>query len=202
MATRIATRFEAVRDQLNSAVRVYFLWDDLVSAVTLAGAAERVLSDLQPQDGIFGVDAHSVRSFINLHIKDEHQKEAAVLFRRDYDFLRHADRKNAENCELKDSSVVWLIFLSICSFEFLKQSKSIEMRAFVWWFMATHPQYLKADAPNLSTIVKLREQIVDIAKRDYYLAFIAACDGYNPFGVKLDGDELHQPQIVVRAPKS
>ena len=63
---------------------MFFLWDELVSAVTLAGAAERVLSDLQPQDGIIGVDAHSIRSMINL--KEEHQKDAAKLFRKDYFF--------------------------------------------------------------------------------------------------------------------
>jgi hypothetical protein len=61
MITKSVQRLEAVRDQIDSAIRVYFLWDDLVSALALAGAAERVLSDLQPKDGIFGVDAHSIR---------------------------------------------------------------------------------------------------------------------------------------------
>ena len=62
---RKITRLEAVRDQLDSAFKVYFLWDDLVSAITLAGAAERVMSDMQPKDGIFGIDAASIRSIIN-----------------------------------------------------------------------------------------------------------------------------------------
>jgi hypothetical protein len=59
---------------------MFFLWDELVSAATLAGAAERVLSDLQPQDGIIGVDAHSIRSMINLYIKEEHHKEKRLRF--------------------------------------------------------------------------------------------------------------------------
>ncbi len=62
MSERKITHLEAVRDQIDSAIRSYFLWDDLVSATTLAGAAERVMSDMQAQDGIFGVDAASIRS--------------------------------------------------------------------------------------------------------------------------------------------
>jgi hypothetical protein len=151
-----------------------------VSAVTLAGAAERVLSDLQPQDGIFGIDAHSIRSMVNLYIKDDHQKEAAALFRHDYDFFRHADRDSKQGCELKDSKVMWLIFLSICAFEFLKQKKTMEMRAFFWWFMAAHPQYLRTDAPDMAAIVKVRELISELSKRQYYLAFVCASEGRIP----------------------
>ena len=93
-----------MRDELDSAFKAYFLWDDLVSAITLAGAAERVMSDMQPQDGIFGVDAASVRSIINLYIKPEHQKDAAKLWRADYDFFRHADKKKQSDYELKKSN--------------------------------------------------------------------------------------------------
>jgi len=136
MRNKVVTRFDGVRDQVNMAVRAFFLWDDLVSAVTLAGAAERVLSDLQPQDGIIGVDAYSLRSMINLYIKDEHHKDAAKFFRKDYDFFRHADRGVVQGYELKEDSVAWMIFTSIISYEYLKQKKTMEMRAFVWWLMA------------------------------------------------------------------
>lgn len=76
------------------------MWDDLVSAITLAGVAERVMSDMQPQDGIFGVDAASLRSMVNLYIKPEHQKAAGAMFRADYDFFRHADKVKQEEYEL------------------------------------------------------------------------------------------------------
>jgi hypothetical protein len=180
MRTKMITRFDAVRDQISSAIRMFFLWDDLVSAVTLAGAAERVLSDLQPRDGIFGVDAHSIRSMVNLYIKDQHHKDAAKLFRRDYDFFRHADRDATQNYELKESSVAWLIFISLASFEFLDQKKTMEMRAFAWWFMATNPHWLKPNAPDLPLIMKLKDQISERSKRAYFTAFIAATEGRIP----------------------
>jgi hypothetical protein len=99
MAKRKISSLDAVRDQINAAIRAYFLWDDLVSALTLAGAAERVLSDKQPADGILGVDAFSIRSMVNLYIEDEYQSKAAKLFRADYDFFRHADQKPQDDYE-------------------------------------------------------------------------------------------------------
>ena len=55
---RMIARIDAARCQIDRAITAYFE-DDLVSALTLAGAAERVLSDWQRQDGLFGVDAYS-----------------------------------------------------------------------------------------------------------------------------------------------
>src|SRR5277367_858560 len=126
---RKITRLDAVRDQIDSAIRAYFLWDDLVSALTLAGAAERVMSDLQPQDGIIGVDAWSIRSMVNLHIKTEHQKKAAALFRADYDFFRHADLKPQADYELNETTVDFFLYAAIGAYEFLGRKKTTQMKA-------------------------------------------------------------------------
>jgi hypothetical protein len=201
---KMITRYEGVREQINSAIRLFFLWDDWVSAVTLAGAAERVLSDLQPQDGIIGVDAYSLRSMFNLYIKEEHHREAAELFRRDYDFFRHADRNAAPNYELKESSVTWLIFIALASFEFLGQKKSMEMRAFAWWFFARNPRWLKANAPDAPVIMKINEQMAELTKRQYFLAFIAAVDGRVPKDLEFVFGENFGPatEIIVQPPRS
>jgi hypothetical protein len=108
---RTITRLEAIRDQLDSAYKAYFLWDALVSALTLAGAAERVLSDLQRRDGLFGVDPYSIRSIVDLYIKPEHQKDAAKLYRADYDFFGHADVNKDNTYELKEEVVEFWLFV-------------------------------------------------------------------------------------------
>lgn len=205
MRTKTVTRFDAVREQISSAIRMFFLWDELVSAVTLAGAAERVLSDLQPQDGIIGVDAHSIRSMINLYVKEEHHKDAAALFRKDYDYFRHADRNiTQDNYELKESSVAWLIWMSVVAFEFLGQEKTMEMRAFAWWFMATNPHWLKANAPDLPLIMEIKDQLAERSKCEYFLAFIAAAEGKIPKDLELIFGEDAPPHsaMIVRPPKS
>jgi hypothetical protein len=203
--TKTVSRFDAVGEQISSAIRSFFLWDELVSAVTLAGAAERVLSDLQPQDGILGEDAYSIRSMINLYIKEGHHKDAAKKFRKDYDFFRHADRTVAQNnYELKKSSVAWLIFTSIVSFEFMKQKKTMEMRAFYWWFMAKNPNWLKPTAPDLPKIMKLQSEITGRSKREYFLAFVAASEGRIPKELEfiLCEDTHPNSAMIVQLPRT
>src|SRR5271165_120360 len=130
MAKREISRLDAVCNQINSAIRAYFLWDDLVSALTLAGAAERVLSDKQPADGILGVDAFSIRAMVNLYIEDAYQSKAAKLFRADYDFFRHADQKPQDDYEFSERWVDFQLLLSIGSYEFLGQKKTEDIDNF------------------------------------------------------------------------
>ena len=73
-----------------------------------------------------------------------------------------------------------MIFNSIMSYEYLKQKKTMEMRAFVWWLMAKKPHWLKADAPDLALVMKLKEQLSGRPKREYFLAFVAATEGRIP----------------------
>lgn len=174
---RKITRLEAVRDQLNTACKAYFLWDDLVSALILAGAAERVMSDMQGKDGIFGVDAVSMRSMINLYIKPEYQAEAAKLFRADYDFFRHADVRKELDYELKQEAVEFYLFLALCGFEHLQQTRTQAMRAYLLWFASRNPNHLKnnpeqTDSGKYVQVAKKLSHICkNISKHEYYQLF-------------------------------
>lgn len=170
MAKREISRLDAVCNQINSAIRAYFLWDDLVSALTLAGAAERVLSDKQPADGILGVDAFSIRAMVNLYIEDAYQSKAAKLFRADYDFFRHADQKPQDDYEFSERWVDFQLLLSIGSYEFLGQKKTEDMIIFTYWFSMKYPQWLKKDHPFTVLIKGVCEITHNLSKRDYYAA--------------------------------
>jgi hypothetical protein len=136
----------------------------------LAGAAERVLSDKQPADGILGVDAFSIRSMVNLYIEDEYQSKAAKLFRADYDFFRHADQKPQDDYEFSERWVDFLLLLSIGSYEFLGQKKTEDMIAFTYWFSMKYPHWLKKDHPFTELIKGMCEIAPNISKKDYYMA--------------------------------
>ena len=141
---------------------------------------------------------------INLYIKEEHHRDAAKAFRKDYDFFRHADRNVTQNnYELKESSVAWLIFTSIVSFEFLKQQKTMEMRAFYYWLMAKNPHWLKPTAPDLPLIMKMQNEIMGRPKREYFLAFVAASEGRIPKDLEfiLGEDTPSNSAMIVQPPR-
>ena len=168
---RTLTHMLAACDQIDGAIRAYFLWDDLVSAITLAGAAERVLSDIQDPKGLLEVDNYSIRSAINLYIKDEHQKAAAKLFRKEYDFFRHADKDPNEEITLIEESADYWILFAMCSYRHLGGVMTHDMTAFSAWFAAKHPEEMKRDHP----IIPLSQKITaNTSKREYYVMFSKA----------------------------
>ena len=84
--TKTVSRFDAVGEQISSAIRSFCSlgcnWSPRVLH-WLERHRTRYMSDLQPQDGILGVGAYSIRSMINLCIKEGHHKETAKAFRKD-----------------------------------------------------------------------------------------------------------------------
>ncbi|NWG92377.1 MAG: hypothetical protein HXY21_07685 [Parvularculaceae bacterium] len=91
-ALRRYTRRQAVQLQLEMAVRARLQHFDLVSALTLAGAAERVLSDMQPGDANLSGGFNSLKAFLNENVSDPKERGSlAKKARENYDQLRHAD---------------------------------------------------------------------------------------------------------------
>jgi len=130
---------------------------------------------MQPKDGIFGIDAASIRSIINLYIKPEHQKVAATLYRADYDFFRHADKKTQSDYALKEEVADFWLFIALCSFEHLKQPKTKAMRTFSCWFFLKNSQYIKAEAVGYADFIrKLGATVQGMSKLEFYQAFCTA----------------------------
>jgi len=167
------SRLDAVRCQLDMAVRAHLQFDDLVSALTLAGAAERVLSDQQPQNGILGVDAWSIRAYCNLHIKEDHQKAAAKLLRDGYDFLRHADRSPDRVLNLNAETVEIYLLLSIRAYSTLSNSSTSVMTAFKLWMMAERPDWIADDdTPIIKRFSEEARTIRNRSKPEFFGALL------------------------------
>jgi len=162
------SRMESIRCQINAGIKAYFLWEDYASVVTLIGAAERVLSDLQPQDGLLGFDAVSLRSLINLHIKDQFAKEAAHDLRAPYDFLRHADRNKYGEFVVHPVWVEFTMFLTTMAYQHVSHSLTKDMQIFMCWCLSKHPNWSKESSPIRSILEQTGFQAGDITKAEYY----------------------------------
>jgi hypothetical protein len=171
------TRLDAAQFQLEMAVRALLQFDDPISALTLAGAAETVLSDLQPIDGIFGVDAWSIRAICNTHINTAHRKEAADLLRSAYNQLKHANKLPAHIHEIQETSVhIWLL-LSIRAFTSLGGTASPILNAFKLWAMAARPEWISEnDSPLIRSFAESSEWLRRAPKADAYRMILAAVE--------------------------
>ncbi len=169
------TRLEAVQLQLEMAVRAFLQFDDPVSALTLAGATETVLSDLQPKDGLFGVDAWSIRAFCNLHIKPEHHKAARDLFRQKYNMLKHAERDAQTDHKIDETSVLFWILISIHAFLALGGTKTDVLIAFRTWLVLARPDWFSdTDPAMMNALFAARSKVEQMGKPQAFEAIQSA----------------------------
>jgi hypothetical protein len=172
-------RLSATETQLDTAIRAYFLWDDLPSALTLAGAAERVLSDIQPKDGIFGVDAYSSQALVNLYIIDEHQRKALNLFRHTYDQLRHADRPRdaLHTIEINIAYAEFYILVAILGFRHVRRFTTSTMKAFFIWYVLNHPGHIRTDSELFDEVHSAGYELLNLPKPTFFELAISRING-------------------------
>lgn len=131
------TRLEAVERQLEMAVRARLQFDDPVSALTLAGAAEKVRSDLQPMDATIRSGYDSVKAFVNEFVKPERRRAVVRDIRNAYDQLRHADKLPNHTHELAPD---WVdAFLKMAIYAHAGRPPTKETRDFAEWFYRMPP---------------------------------------------------------------
>lgn len=126
------------------------LFDDAISALTLAGAAEHVLSDLQPKDAKVSEGFQSLKAAANEYIEEGEKRKFLERLRFNYDQLRHADRHPQHEHVLNVQGVDMLILLSIWAFagrpkgaqpaiaEWLYKMPPV-LGAFVIWMFLNYP---------------------------------------------------------------
>lgn len=129
------SRLDAVKHQLEMAVRARLQFEDLVSAMTLAGAAERVLSDGQPKDARISDGFNSIKAFCNEFVKEGYRKEVTAKVREAYDQLRHADKKPNQIHSLDPEGVDAFILMTIYAYG----GKPSDAKPFAEWFNSLPP---------------------------------------------------------------
>lgn len=126
------TRLEAVARQIEMAVRARLQFNDPVSALSLLGAAERVLDDLR-RASEWGESALSIRLFVRKFIKPEKQKKIAEMLRKPYNRLKHADTDRKVDPTIDLHMLDTQLMMVIKEFKNQSQSLTPVMQAYRCW---------------------------------------------------------------------
>lgn len=135
MAKIRINKFEAARRQIDMAIRCHFRGEDVVGVHTLSMAAFRILRDIagQTPDSVFQAE-------IDKLIKPGHEARFWKTFNTFSNFCKHADNdKNAILDSVDDQVNDFPLFMCCRLYSELGYQLTPEMRAFVLWFAAIHP---------------------------------------------------------------
>ncbi len=104
--------------------------------MTLAGAAERVLSDSQPAEAKTSDGFDSIKAYCNEFVEEGSRKEVAAKIREAYNQLRHADQKPAHIHSLDPEGVDAFLLMTIYASAHRPQAKNQD---FAVWFNSLPP---------------------------------------------------------------
>jgi hypothetical protein len=144
MAKFKVTKIEAARRQLDAAIRMLFMNEDIFAIHTVTMSAFRVLRDLAGKK-----DNSAMNKFMRETIKPGKEKAFWGSISYLANFLKHADKDGDVMSNQVDEKVNdYAIQIACWYYQDLCQKLTPEMQAFSTWFMAIHPDLLVDALPS------------------------------------------------------
>lgn len=137
MTTLTINKLDAAQRQLDTAIRLTFSVGDPVAIHTLAAAASRIIRDLCEARG----DVEAYLRFTDW-IKPEYLREFWGKYNASANFLKHADQDHSASHDLNPDGTDYLMLNAVHWYHGLESQMATEMRVFMYWFAACHPNIL------------------------------------------------------------
>lgn len=141
MAKIRINKLDAARRQIDAAIRMTFAGEDPVAIHSVVAAGHRIIRDFCEKRG----DIESYLQFTDW-INPDFKKEYWQSFNASANFFKHADNDADHIHEMDDQMSDYMILFASRWYSDLGNSLSVEMKVFVGWWMARHPEHIKPDA--------------------------------------------------------
>jgi len=129
------TKIDVSRSQLETAIKLFFLGQDIVSIHTLTNATHQVLYDIAHSKMIKSTLIDEVK----IYIKSEHWKDYNKIVRKAGNYFKHADNDLNETLEFSLEESEFLIFDSILLYIRISKDVTSSMSSFMAWFYLKYP---------------------------------------------------------------
>jgi hypothetical protein len=132
VARHVLTKLKAAERQIRTACDLYFLHGDLVSVMTLAGAAEEICGNLLRRQGktnILGI-MHEESKRQGLNLSEETVYTRASKLR---NALKHAKAPTEDRFTFDDEAAVLMLVRAVINFQLCGRSLPPEAEKFIVW---------------------------------------------------------------------
>jgi hypothetical protein len=141
----LVTKLDAVRRQLNTAIRLWFEDADPVSIHTLASAAHDILHQLFKKRGLTGLlfDADIV--------VPEYRREWSEAITKHYNFFKHGRKDADKTIEFRPGVNEFLLLFQIRALRQMGETLTFFEQAFMQWYFINRPEFLIEGAIRATT---------------------------------------------------
>ena len=153
------SKLEAVRRQVETAIRIYFVNGDPVSVHTLAAASLQILVDLDKK----GPQTGTLWDLLRRQVRPEYIDEVIKLFTAPENFFKHADRDPDKILEFPLAEPELFLWECVAKYPELTGETPLMMVAYRIWFIIHHSDILK---PEIRAQVNFLGLSSDFPERD------------------------------------
>lgn len=130
------TKLQAAKRQIQTAIDLYFLHGDLISVMTLAGAAEEICGNVLARNGKKNILSmmfdESRRLGLNFTSQDVYNRSSVLR-----NALKHAKDSREDQFQFDEEAAVLMLVRAVINFQLLGEKLTIEMEKFITW-VKTH----------------------------------------------------------------
>lgn len=162
------TKIEAARNQLQTAIDIWFSEGDQVSICTLAYASHEIIHR------IYRLEGHTDLMFDSVNIKDEHRDDFAKFIKAAPNFFKHANNETDQDDEIEFSTGLseLLILASIVGLIRMSKILNNSESAFMYWQRIHHPSWFSSNGVGGEMPIDIRDKLAEIGRPMFYKAFI------------------------------
>jgi hypothetical protein len=153
-------KVDAARRQLESAIRMFFGNEDPLAVYTVACAAERILRDVAENSS-----SSNLHQRLKQMIKPGKEKEFWKRSNQSANFLKHADHDPVGTLEIKDEEIEFTLALVCGYWVSLGHHPSGQIRGFLSWFVAMHPEFIAENSTTQTLLANLNLRLLQSLSR-------------------------------------
>ena len=153
------SKLDAAKRQLDMALKLFFLYADVVAIHTVASASFGILEDLCKKQG---VDSLTQKGLLGM-IKPEKQAEVSKKLRAAQNFFKHADRDSDQILHFNPVITEFILMDAAYLYQMLTNEKTALMVIYDLWYFSKNSDLLldsiqRKMYENISEVVNHRER--------------------------------------------
>ncbi len=159
------SKLDAARRQLETAIKLYFVFGDPISIHTLSAAAYNVIRDLNTKkDG----DPLLMKDELLNYIKEGHEHEVRNLINAAENFFKHADRDHDGVLDFNPDQSEFLILEACSAYHSLTGENPPVFKLYNSWFITNHSNLFNFPDEKARLVAMRRDEVIELGREEYF----------------------------------
>lgn len=163
------SKLDAVRRQLETAIRLYFSNGDPVSIHTLAAAAYNITRDINKK---MGSSPLLIKELFLKCVREGHEEEVRKKLNEAENFFKHAERDHQAVIDFNPELSEMFVLEACSAYYKLRGEFPPLFKLFQSWFIANHQDLFSFPDEQARVVTMVGEDVIQLGREGYFNKFL------------------------------